>query len=73
MTVTDDTREGDLASLEAGLDALETSSVTGAPGWQRVLSAMWPVAVFIGLFLAVWELAYRAGVKPSYALPSPAG
>ena len=75
MTVTDDARDrvdGDLASLEAGLDALEASTVTRAPAYQRVLSAVWPVAVFVGLFLAVWEAAYRAGIKPSYALPSPA-
>lgn len=62
----------DLASLEAGLDALETSDVARTPGWRRVLSAAWPPAVAIGLLLLVWELVYRAGVQPAYALPSPA-
>jgi NitT/TauT family transport system permease protein len=62
----------DLASLEAGLDALETSDVARTPGWRRVLSAAWPPAVAIGLLLLVWELVYRAGVQPTYALPSPA-
>lgn len=62
----------DLASLEAGLDALETSDVARNPAWRRVLSAAWPPAVAIGLLLLVWELVYRAGVKPAYALPSPA-
>lgn len=75
MTVTDPGRDQateDLASLEAGLDALETTDATGAPPWKRVLSAVWPVAGFVALFLGVWEAAYRAGVKPTYALPSPA-
>lgn len=62
----------DLASLEAGLDALETSDVARTPAWRRVLSAAWPPAVAIGLLLLVWELVYRAGVQPTYALPSPA-
>ena len=62
----------DLASLEAGLDALETHDVARAPRWQRLLSAVWPVALFVGLLLITWEAVYRAGVKPTYALPSPA-
>ncbi|MBW3638361.1 MAG: ABC transporter permease [Actinobacteria bacterium] len=62
----------DLASLEAGLDALETSDVARTPGWRRVLSAAWPPAVALGLLLLVWELVYRAEVQPAYALPSPA-
>ena len=64
--------QDDLASLEAGLDALERHDVTRTPRWQRALSAGWPPAVAVGLLLAVWELVYRADVKPSYALPSPA-
>lgn len=64
--------QDDLASLEAGLDALETHDVERTPRWRRSLSAVWPVAVFVGLLLAVWELTYRAGIKPTYALPSPA-
>ncbi|MCW2614436.1 MAG: NitT/TauT family transport system permease protein [Frankiales bacterium] len=64
--------QDDLASLEAGLDALETHELARTPRWQRVLSAAWPPAVAVGLLLLVWELVYRAGVKPTYALPSPA-
>ena len=62
----------DLASLEAGLDALEAHDVARVPRWQRSLSAIWPVALFVGLLLVIWEATYRAGVKPTYALPSPA-
>ncbi|MDT7550468.1 MAG: sulfonate transport system permease protein [Actinomycetota bacterium] len=62
----------DLASLEAGLDALETRVDAGASRWRKVLSATWPPVLAIALLLAAWELTYRAGVKPPYALPSPA-
>ena len=62
----------DLASLEAGLDALERHDVTRTSRGRRVLSAGWPPLVAVGLLLLVWELVYRAGVKPTYALPSPA-
>ena len=70
MTV--QSREEDLASLEAGLDALEAPSEQSTPRSRRVLSAAWPPLVAIGLLLLVWELVYRAGVKPAYTLPSPA-
>ncbi len=39
---------------------------------RRTWSGLWPPVVFFGLFLLVWELSYRAGLKPTYALPSPA-
>ena len=64
--------QDDLASLEAGLDALERHDTTRTSRWRRVLSAGWPPLVAVGLLLLVWELVYRAGVKPTYALPSPA-
>jgi NitT/TauT family transport system permease protein len=62
----------DLASLEAGLDALETSAAPRRARGRRVLSATWPPVLAVVLLLGVWELAYRSGVKPPYALPSPA-
>jgi NitT/TauT family transport system permease protein len=62
----------DLASLEAGLDALETRLDTGPSRHRKLLSATWPPVLAIGLLLLVWELTYRSGVKPPYALPSPA-
>ncbi|MBC7373744.1 MAG: ABC transporter permease, partial [Frankiales bacterium] len=67
MTVVDH----DLASLEAGLDALEAHDTARVSRARRVFAALWPPAVAVGLLLLVWELTYRAGVKPTYALPSP--
>jgi NitT/TauT family transport system permease protein len=64
--------QDDLAQLEAGLDALETSAVAPRSRRSRLWAGAWPPAVFVGLLLLVWELVYRAGVKPPYALPSPA-
>jgi NitT/TauT family transport system permease protein len=64
--------QDDLASLEAGLDALERHDVARTSRGRRILSAGWPPLVAVGLLLLVWELVYRAGVKPTYALPSPA-
>ena len=66
------TPQDDLASLEAGLDALERHDVARTSRGRRILSAGWPPLVAVGLLLLVWELVYRAGVKPTYALPSPA-
>ena len=63
----------DVASLEAGLDALETQQpVARESRARRWLRAAWPPVVAVGVLLLVWELAYRSGVKPPYALPSPA-
>ena len=61
----------ELESLEAGLDALETPSPSRTATGHRIWAATWPPVVAFGLLLLVWELAYRAGVKPTYALPSP--
>lgn len=72
MSILDGRRSNDdLASLEAGLDALETQQLTRESQLRRLLSAAWPPVVAIALLLWVWELAYRSGVKPTYALPSP--
>jgi NitT/TauT family transport system permease protein len=78
MSILDSRRAGgngnndDLASLEAGLDALETHLDAGAPRWRKLLSATWPPVLAIVGLLGIWELVYRSGVKPTYALPSPA-
>jgi NitT/TauT family transport system permease protein len=73
MSVVDNRREtDDLASLEAGLDALETHEARPPSRGPRILAAIWPPAVAIGVLLFIWELAYRSGIKPTYALPSPA-
>ncbi len=72
MTVDLTASRDDLASLEAGLDALDTEQVRETGRAARTFSAVWPPVLFFALFLFAWELTYRSGVKPTYALPSPA-
>ncbi|WP_103501578.1 MULTISPECIES: ABC transporter permease [Streptomyces] len=63
---------GELADLEAGLDALETRSGPDRASVGRVLlNKVLPPFVAIALVLTVWQLAYLAEVKPDYVLPSP--
>ena len=72
MSVVDSERRADeLASLEAGLDALETTDARKRHRGRKVLSATWPPVLAVGVLLGLWELTYRSGVKPPYALPSP--
>jgi NitT/TauT family transport system permease protein len=61
----------DLASLEAGLDALETHKYTGPSRLRQSWAATWPPLVFLGLLLLVWQLVYDAHVVKPYRLPSP--
>ncbi len=61
----------DLASLEAGLDALETVHMERAPRLRRTWSATWPPLLFVAFLVAGWQVACSAGVLPSYRLPSP--
>ncbi len=65
-------REDDLASLEAGLDALDSHTEAGPSRGRRVFGSTWPPVVTVAILLLVWELSYRAEIKPTYALPSPA-
>jgi len=61
----------DLADLEAGLDALDSSAEVRADRGRRLLSAAWPPVVAVALLLGVWELIHRVGAQPPSALPSP--
>jgi NitT/TauT family transport system permease protein len=61
----------ELATLEAGLDALETAPATGPSRAARLWSATWPPLVFIALLVAVWQAVYSAHVVAPYRLPSP--
>ncbi|UZJ33686.1 ABC transporter permease [Streptomyces endophytica] len=61
----------DLAGLEAGLDALESSVVHRQPWLRTVVSKAVPPVVAIAIVLALWQLAYHFQLKPHYLLPSP--
>ncbi|MBV8995171.1 MAG: ABC transporter permease [Pseudonocardiales bacterium] len=59
-------------AFEAGLDALEAPAPPPRPGPAKVfVRSVLPPIVAVAAFIALWQLAYSAGIKPSYALPSP--
>ncbi|KUL39339.1 sulfate ABC transporter permease [Streptomyces sp. NRRL F-4489] len=62
---------GDLAGLEAGLDALDATVVARQPWLRSALAKILPPAIAIVLVLALWQLAYHFQLKPHYLLPSP--
>jgi NitT/TauT family transport system permease protein len=63
---------GDSNAFEAGLDALEAPTPPARPGPRKVfVRSVLPPVVAVAVFLALWQLAYSTGFKPSYALPSP--
>ncbi|MFK0293236.1 ABC transporter permease subunit [Streptomyces sp. NPDC090442] len=62
---------GDLAGLEAGLDALDSTVVSRQPWLRSALSKAFPPLVAIVIVLGVWQLAYHFQLKPHYLLPSP--
>lgn len=73
MATSIDTKPNDIASLEAGLDALEAPIVTKSqPGWKRVLSSVWPPIFAIVILILFWWAAYALKLKPPFVLPSPA-
>jgi NitT/TauT family transport system permease protein len=61
-------------AVEAGLDALGAApDLPAGPGPGRIfVRSVLPPIVFLGLLVGVWQLAFLAKIKPSYALPSPA-
>ncbi|MDQ3825285.1 MAG: ABC transporter permease [Actinomycetota bacterium] len=62
----------DRRAFEAGLDALEAPALPPRPGPAKVfVRSVLPPMVAVVAFIALWQLAYSTGVKPSYALPSP--
>jgi NitT/TauT family transport system permease protein len=61
-------------AVVAGLDELETAAALPPrrrAGGAFLRSALPPI-VFLAALIGVWELAYLAKLKPSYALPGPA-
>jgi NitT/TauT family transport system permease protein len=64
----------DERAVVAGLDALDTGPrLPPKPGPARVfVRSVLPPLVFLAVLVGVWQLAVEAGLKPAYALPSPA-
>jgi NitT/TauT family transport system permease protein len=63
----------ELASLEAGLDALESAPVSQRSRLAQLWSSAWPPVAFVAVLVGVWQAVSSAGVLPSYRLPSPGG
>ncbi|MGH3687192.1 MAG: ABC transporter permease [Pseudonocardiaceae bacterium] len=62
----------DSRAFEAGLDALEAPALPPRPGPGKVfVRSVLPPIVAVVAFVGLWQLAYSAELKPSYALPSP--
>ncbi len=71
-TLTLPNSQADSRAFEAGLDALETPTLPPRPGAGSVFTrSVLPPLVAVVAFVVLWQLAYSAGLKPSYALPSP--
>jgi NitT/TauT family transport system permease protein len=62
---------GDLAGLEAGLDALETVQARRTPLRQTLVHKVLPPVVAVALVLVVWQLLMWAKIAPEYKLPPP--
>jgi NitT/TauT family transport system permease protein len=62
----------DLATLEAGLDALDEGGGARQSTKKRLspAAAMAPV-IAITAFLALWQIAFALKIKPDYVIPSP--
>jgi NitT/TauT family transport system permease protein len=59
-------------TFEAGWDALEAPALASQPGPGAVfVRTVLPPLVAVVAFIGVWQLAFDAELKPSYALPSP--
>ncbi|MEU0750622.1 hypothetical protein ABZ476_29960, partial [Streptomyces albogriseolus] len=75
MASTDTTSKdaGDLAGLEAGLDALETVQTTRTPLRQTLTQKILPPVVAVALVLTVWQslITFRIVDDPT-KLPAPA-
>ena len=61
----------DVATLEAGLDALDTPASTREGLGTRLRRSVLPPVVAIAFFLLVWLVVVRLHVKPTYVIPPP--
>ena len=60
-----------LATVEAGLDALETAAEHKRGTLQRVARAVYPPVLAVLLLLLVWQVLYAAKIWPDWKLPGP--
>ncbi|MEV6418554.1 ABC transporter permease [Streptomyces sp. NPDC051662] len=67
----DASRHGDMAGLEAGLDALDTVQTGRPPLRQTLVQKVLPPVVAVALVLVVWQVLVWAEVTDGYKLPSP--
>jgi len=61
----------DVASLEAGLDALDTPSSTRESWGTRLRRSVLPPVVAILFFALVWVVVVALHLKPTYVVPAP--
>lgn len=63
----------DSRTFEAGLDALDAPpALPPRPGpWAVFVRSVLPPIVAAAALVGLWQFAYEADLKPSYALPSP--
>ncbi|BCL26862.1 ABC transporter permease [Streptomyces aurantiacus] len=62
---------GDLAGLEAGLDALDAVQTRRAPFRRTFVEKIFPPMVAVALVLVIWQVLVWAKVTDSYKLPAP--
>ncbi|RYJ28409.1 ABC-type probable sulfate transporter, permease protein [Streptomyces sp. L-9-10] len=62
---------GDMAGLEAGLDALDTVQTGRTPLRQTLVRKVLPPVVAVALVLVVWQILVWARITDDYKLPSP--
>ncbi|ACU76208.1 binding-protein-dependent transport systems inner membrane component [Catenulispora acidiphila DSM 44928] len=60
-----------LATVEAGLDALETSAEPESSRLKDVAASVLPPIITIVLIIAVWQILYAAKIWPDWKLPGP--
>jgi NitT/TauT family transport system permease protein len=70
-----DSAAPDAATVEAGLDALDTPQQPARPSGSRLRRAMrvaLPPLVAVVLLVALWQALWAAAIWPEYQLPAPA-
>lgn len=69
--VTEVTEVTGVADVEAGLDALETSTARESGRLATVLRAAYPPILAVLLIIGVWQILYAAKIWPDWKLPGP--